>query len=173
MSSWMGTGWTTAKAVTLCEAAWLSQEISAQLHPGQENKRGQESQPATAHPSSRSSRAHLWPLPLLGPSLQCTWPPLYLNLVTIYRLLEMKTEQEALEEPGLWGQALSLSRCVIPSLQILSFLVTKMGESGKVMVRMFLHKAPGLREMLNRATITTVDRTVKISFKYHIFRSSK
>ena len=48
----------------------------------------------------------------------------------------------ALEEPGIWGQALSLSSCVIPSLQILSFLVTKMGESGKVMVRMFLDKKP-------------------------------
>ena len=31
---------------------------------------------------------------------------------------------------------------MIPSLQILSFLVTKMGESGKVMVRMFLDKKP-------------------------------
>ena len=58
MSSWMGTGWTTAEAVTMCEAAWLSQEISAQLRPGQENKRGRESHPATAHPSSRSSGAH-------------------------------------------------------------------------------------------------------------------
>ena len=54
----------------------------------------------------------------------------------------MKTEQVALEEPGIWGQGLSLSSCVIPSLQILSFLVTKMGESGKVMVRMFLDKKP-------------------------------
>lgn len=99
----------------MCEAARLSQEIPAQLCPGQKS-RNKEPYPALVHPSPKSSGAHLKafasaaPQPTIYPAL------FYLNEIIMHRLLELKEEQGAVKEPGLQGQTLNSG--VIHSLQI-------------------------------------------------------
>lgn len=104
------------RAVTLCEAAWLSQEISASCAQNRRIK-GLGVPPSHSPPFIQELQGSLLDFASSGPQ-PAALPASALPEVD-HHLQTIGDEDRtgSVEEPGLWGQALSLSSYVIPSLK--------------------------------------------------------